>query len=114
LARIEPPGQYVKEYRELQLQIEKRCDRSSLHFIIVAFEQFLEDNCIEDGSLYWQLFTFRRFINKQEACRRLGLEPEALDALVAVGKLETFHPVIDSAEVLVDTQSIMRLKKELM
>lgn len=98
-----------KIYRRLGMA----CDIPSLRFMLIACEDYIEErewSAPAVGSA--RPPTFRRFIDKGEACRRLGLNREWLDLLIERGKLDAV-PSPSRPEVLIDAESITNLRGEL-
>jgi hypothetical protein len=89
------------------------CERSSLYFIAVAVEDY-----VDKQELSWGCNdrvppqSFRRFLTKPDACRSLRIEPKWLDLLIEQGKLEVTQRWGES-EVLVSNESIISFKKSL-
>jgi hypothetical protein len=102
----------TKLHEQLHRQMCRQFERGPLDFIIVAIENYIRSHGNHPG-LSWSLLSGRRFVNTEEACYLLGLEPKWLDALITRGKLEIFRRRGRDAEVLIDTQSITDLKIEL-
>jgi hypothetical protein len=109
LHRVRRRGGRQISRSKLYSQIERRCDTSSLHFIYVACEDYVE---AYEWIAYWLGVTypptFRRFIDRGEACRRLGIEQKWLDPLIDEGKLVTIPDPIKS-RLLIDAESIKLL-----
>jgi hypothetical protein len=96
----------AKQERKFHRRVIRQCDTKSLHFILVAPEGYIEKNeCGEDGLGNIFPLVFRRFIDEREACRRLGVGREGLDALIAQGKLDGFHSRHGTG-IYVDAESI--------
>lgn len=102
----------IRESR-LYRQIETLCDTPSLRFIHIASEDFVE--AYEWGASEPSMTrppTFRRFIERSEACRRLGIEQAWLDPLIKKGKLVTIHDPYKS-RLLIDAESVKLLHESL-
>ena len=111
---------WVKRYgrgkiRESKLyrQIETQCDTPSLRFIYIACEDFVEayEWTASEPSMTGPP-TFRRFVERGEACRRLGIERAWLDPLIKKGKLVTIHDPYKS-RLLIDADSVKLLHESL-
>lgn len=109
LHRVRRRGGGQVSRSKLYSQIERRCDTSSLRFMYVACEDYVE---AYEWIAYWLGVTypptFRRFIDRGEACRRLGIEQKWLDPLIDEGKLVTIPDPIKS-RLLIDAESIKLL-----
>jgi hypothetical protein len=94
---------------KLYRQIEMQCDTPSLLFMYIACEDYVEAyewDALEPGITCPP--AFRRFVNRDEACRRLGVDQERLDRVIEKGNLITMsHPI--SHGMLFDAKSIERL-----
>lgn len=113
LLRIKHRGGRRISGSKLYSQIETRCNTPSLRFMYIACEDYVEAcewNASELGVTYPP--TFRRFIERGEACRRLGIEQKWLDPLINKGKLVTIPDPIKS-RLLIDAESIKSLHESL-
>lgn len=98
---------------KLYSQIETQCDTPSLRFMYIACEDYVEEN---EWTVSWLGVTypptFRRFIDRGEASRRLRIEQKWLDPLLDGGKLVTIPDPIKS-RLLIDAESIRLLHDSL-
>lgn len=90
-----------------------QCDTPSLRFMYVACEDYVE--ACEWGEPMVGLSrppTFRRFISREEACRRFGIDQKWLNPLIEGGKLGALrHP--SRPGVLIDAESFRLLQMSL-
>lgn len=113
LLRIKRRGGRRISGSKLYSQIEKCCDTPSLRFMYIACEDYVEAcewNAPRLGITCPP--TFRRFIDRSEACRRLGIEQEWLDPLIEKGELVTIPDPIKS-RLLIDAASVELLHNSL-
>lgn len=94
-------------------RIATECDRRELHFILTATEDFIENNEMNPESLVFESAPFfKRFLDIQEACRRIGIEQVWLGRLIRQGKIEAVKKEGDS-HFLIDNDSITKLFESL-
>jgi hypothetical protein len=76
---------------DLHRKVSKQCGKTSLLFIIAALEDFIEKTWYtpkEPRGLYLPIE--KQFINKQEACLKLQIDEDLLDALIVRGDVTGF------------------------
>lgn len=96
-------------FHEIHNQFKKR----DLHFAVIAVEDYVEKNEWKDfPSRGTPPPIFRRFISKVEACRRLQVNENRLDALIENEKLRVAYRWRGS-EALVDGLSIEEMLNQL-
>jgi excisionase family DNA binding protein len=94
-------------------RIAEECDRRELHFILIATEDFIENNEVNPvGAVLKSAPSSKRFLDMKEACQRLGTKQECLERLISQGKIEAIMKRGDS-QFLIDNESITKLFESL-
>jgi hypothetical protein len=87
---------------ENQCRLYKRCSERALSFIIIAFEDFLEDRQTNESDKLSSLTSFRRFISVGEACQRFGIAQHRLNDLILQASWRSYKE-----EALIKTFQLM-------